>query len=427
MAAKNLTSRAKLQLGWGDDNPEEYKKWRRRIKAYAISKGIAGRRGTSNETWDTFTEYAQRVGNGLPASGKGLLELRREDKEGNKANERFNYLLLDALKKDRETETREGLAAAARKRKRDEDDTDNDDPDQPPVADATPITTIRVVVVEPDNPADVIDGPLGKYKWATAGRKQLVKLKDRTLKEIYAGIKDRIPDDKHIRAIFGACVKPPVDGNGPDDVERLCTDDDLDGYLRVVRGTYKPPMIQVVLVREGGPDGQSPPPDDRNYFVYDHFGFDDAAHDPVTSDSDNELYLIQFGKKKPKSWPRTDHGFESEKAKTRKRIRRLKVHLDELKARHVRLMGNPSPEIIDSDDEEKYDYVKWLNPQSGRQHLKARTAIAAIMDARAEIEEEDDPPANETEDEYATRLDDAEHAAARRVYGSPSKGDFNGW
>ena len=28
------TSRAKLQLlvGWGDDNPEEYKKWRRHIK-----------------------------------------------------------------------------------------------------------------------------------------------------------------------------------------------------------------------------------------------------------------------------------------------------------------------------------------------------------------------------------------------------------
>ena len=49
------------------------------------------------------------------------------------------------------------------------------------------------------------------------------------------------------------------------------------------------------------------------------------------------------------------------------------------------------------------------------------------MDARAEIEEEDDHPANETEDEYVTRLDDAEHAAARRVYGSPSKGDFNGW
>ena len=54
----------------------------------------------------------------MPTSGKGLLELCRGDKQGDKAKERFNYLLLDALKKGRETETREGLAAPTRKRNR---------------------------------------------------------------------------------------------------------------------------------------------------------------------------------------------------------------------------------------------------------------------------------------------------------------------
>ena len=106
-----------------------------------------------------------------------------------------------------QTETREGLAAAARKRKRDENDSENEDPDQHPVADASPVTTIRVVMVEPDNPADMIDGPLKRYKWANADRKQLVKLKDRTLKEIHGATAERIP---HIWAIFGACEKTPL-------------------------------------------------------------------------------------------------------------------------------------------------------------------------------------------------------------------------
>ena len=42
-----------------------------------------------------------------------------------------------------------------------------------------------------------------------------------------------------------------------------------------------------------------------------------------------------------------------------------------------------------------------------------------------EIEEEDDPPTNVAVDEYVTCFEDAEHAARRRVYGSPSKEDFN--
>jgi len=51
--------------------------------------------------------------NGLPSSGRKLLRSVKGDKDGNKAHKRFHHLLLDSLKKDRETEAKEGLAATA--------------------------------------------------------------------------------------------------------------------------------------------------------------------------------------------------------------------------------------------------------------------------------------------------------------------------
>ena len=233
--------------------------------------------------------------------------------------------MLDALKKDRDTETREGLAEARRERA----NRANDPPDEPAqpgsASNEVSLVTIRVLIVEPDE-ADDAGTQQGGYKWANAKRKQLITLEKQTLADIAVAITDRIPDGKHIRAIFGSCEKPPVDGSQPKDIERLCSDDDLTNFLRVVRSVYNPPTLQVVLVREGGPDIQSPPPDDRDYFEHDKFE-QEPPHDPVTSDSENELYLIKFGKKKPISWPRTDHGFEHSKAKVRKRIRYLKAQL----------------------------------------------------------------------------------------------------
>ena len=43
-----VTSRVKSLLGWGEDNAEDYKKWRRRMKAYTLMKGITGNQGTSD-------------------------------------------------------------------------------------------------------------------------------------------------------------------------------------------------------------------------------------------------------------------------------------------------------------------------------------------------------------------------------------------
>ena len=47
-----------------------------------------------------------------------MLSLSQGDKDGDKARKQFHHLLLDSLKKDRETVTKKGLAAAAQKRKR---------------------------------------------------------------------------------------------------------------------------------------------------------------------------------------------------------------------------------------------------------------------------------------------------------------------
>ena len=82
-------------------------------------------------------------------------------------------------------------------------------------------------------------------------------------------------------------------------------------------------MIQAQLA-PSKPDDESdletPPPDEREYFCKDQFDLVDETYDSVVSDSENELYLMKFGKHKMKAWPRTNHGFEHSKAKIRKRI-----------------------------------------------------------------------------------------------------------
>ena len=76
---------------------------------------ITGRRGTSDTTWEVFRQYGMDAKNGLPASGRQLLNAAVGDRDGNKAREQYNHLILDSLKKDRETDTKGGLKTAAKK------------------------------------------------------------------------------------------------------------------------------------------------------------------------------------------------------------------------------------------------------------------------------------------------------------------------
>ena len=174
------------------------------------------------------------------------------------------------------------------------------------------------------------------------------------LQELYLGIEQRIGQNRDIKIIFGACTKPCSDSRVPSEIERICSNTDLKSFLDLAKGTYHSVTFQVILeTNRVPPFGQSPPPDPCPYFPQDRLPISDVPHDPVTSDSYNELYLLQFGKKKQKIWLRADHGFELEKAKVRKQIRCLQSYLDEVKDRHKKLLGAEYNDVIDADSDKE--------------------------------------------------------------------------
>ena len=192
--------------------------------------------------------------NGLSASGRQLRRAQVGDKGGDNAREKFNYLMLDSLKKDRETDTKSALASASRRRERsrDIDISAQSDPLISPTG-----FTIRVVIVDPQ---EALDKRAGHYRWATACKRQFVTLKHITITEILASIKARIPDGRYVRALYGAITKPPTDGSVPEDTERLVTDGDLQGFISMVEGMYIPITIQAQLkVRWDHPKNLTPP------------------------------------------------------------------------------------------------------------------------------------------------------------------------
>ena len=148
---EQATSRAKTQLGWGDDNIEDYKKWRRHLKTYALMNNITGRRGTSNTTWNTFKTFTMQAKHGLPASGRTLLSTPVGDKEDDKARDQFNHLLLDSLKKDRESGVKEGLASAARQWENAANDSDGNE--ECPII--LPSVLVQVAIVNPNIAQDL--------------------------------------------------------------------------------------------------------------------------------------------------------------------------------------------------------------------------------------------------------------------------------
>lgn len=226
------------------------------MKAYAIMKNISGRRGTSNAAWEAYRQYGMETSHGLPASGKRMLNLPQGDKDGEKARERFHHLLLDSLKKDRETATKDGLASAAQKGKRAATDSDDDAGPSRPNA-TMPTEAIRVVLIDPDILSEM-HGPSGQFKWATAAAKRLVALKETTVAALTGSIEGRIPAGRYVRVIYGALTKPPADGGPPDDIERITCDEDLLNFFEATRGAYKPVMFQLQLKR-ADPATESPP------------------------------------------------------------------------------------------------------------------------------------------------------------------------
>ena len=125
--------------------------------------------------------------------------------------------------------TKGGLASAVIKRKRAVNDTDEDE-SAPIRLINTPTEAIRVLLIDPDKPMDLV-GDSGQFKWATAGTKQLVALKELTIPALINAIKARIPAAKCVRSIFGAVTKPPANGAEPEDIERITCDEDFINFF----------------------------------------------------------------------------------------------------------------------------------------------------------------------------------------------------
>jgi len=217
------------------------------------------------------------------------------------------------------------------------------------------VVIVRVVIIDPDNPTDVIND--GGYYWATAKVRQFVALKKIIVAEVLNGISTRIPEGRYIRAMYRALTKHSTDSTDPEDIERITSDDDLSNFIMLAKQVYAPIMIQAQLAPskpDNKSDPETPPPDEREYFRKDQFDLVDETYNPVVSDSKNELYLMKFGKRKTKAWPSTDHGFEYSKAKIWKRITRLRKHLQEVQACRKKFKGATKNEIVDSDDEDVF-------------------------------------------------------------------------
>ena len=255
-------------------------------------------------------------------------------------------------------------------------------------------------------------GASSQCKWARAGTKQLVDLKELTIAALMNAMNARIPAVKYVSSIFGAVTKPPANGAEPEDIKCITRDEDLRNFIALTRGAYKPIMMQVHVNRTD-PAVQTPPPDEGRYFRNGEFPLmvPEDAYKPVASDSKNELYLIKFGKKKAKAWPQSDHVYENEKAKCCRRINRLIIHLKELNRRHRKYMGRRAGEIINSDHESRFVWIKWLNPQSGKEYVRARTT-AKIAD-------------NSIGNTFGNKQN--AQALVVKKFGSRHKGDTNLW
>ena len=80
----------------------------------------------------------------------------------------------------------------------------------------------------------------------------------------------------------------------------------------------------------------------------------------------------------------------------------------ELKGRHRTYMGVEANEIMDSDDETVFSWLKWLNPQSRRAYVRAREAAQDAAQHNGTHKDED-----------------GAEAVAIASCGQPEVGDFN--
>jgi len=156
--------------------------------------------------------------------------------------------------------------------------------------------------------------------------------------ELVDGVRARIPDGRMVRAMYGAVSMPPPNGQRPADTEWVTTDAGLEYVIAVAEGAYKLLLFLLQLAKADRAN-ESPPPDDRGCFAEDEFVPVNDPYHRVASNSDNDLHPIKFGRRKAESWLRSDHGFESEKGRCRRKLGEFCLHLEEVKASHQAFKG----------------------------------------------------------------------------------------
>ena len=71
-SAKEEVGRAKVLLGWGDNDPR-YINWRNGIRAWARTNNVAGKRAAGNNLKGQLKTFAESETE-MPASGRRLLQ-----------------------------------------------------------------------------------------------------------------------------------------------------------------------------------------------------------------------------------------------------------------------------------------------------------------------------------------------------------------
>jgi len=106
-SAANEVSQAKALLGWGVEDPH-YTNWRTRVKAWAQTNAVVGKRAAGIVLWRQFKTQALATV-GLSASGKALIE-NGAPAIKKSAETALDKVLQDVLKKARDTEWNHAIA-----------------------------------------------------------------------------------------------------------------------------------------------------------------------------------------------------------------------------------------------------------------------------------------------------------------------------
>ena len=191
--------------------------------------------------------------------------------------------------------------------------------------------------------------------------------------EIAAKVQERIPAGRTVRAIYDALDNPTLPDTIPP-FTRLQSDEEVRAYLDLT--SSKPVRIQVILHWDSNADSvvlDSPPPDGGACFAADFLDAAEEYLDPAEDSDSLSRNLAGFAKR---AWPRKDGAFEERKMKIRKRIKRQRKVLQELKKKDREKF--PDVDIYDSDSP-VWDYVMDQDPppQNGGEMVMATRAAAA--------------------------------------------------